>query len=91
MEPFLEIICFIFMGGLGGFVFILMKSDKWDDLKTFYSFKRYAIGGVSGFLYWFLYTEVGFPDFVMAFVVGHSGTTFIQNLVEAYRKKSVTT
>ena len=83
----LQIAPFIILGGIGGFSAVLMLAEKWEDLTTFAAFKRYVIGGIVGGLYYALYAQHNFPNFVMAFVSGYCGTDFINKLVERVKKK----
>lgn len=80
---------FVFLGLLGGFTYILLeKAEKWKDLITFYSFKRYILGMIVGFLYYIGYSQYSFPNSFMCFVSGFAGTTFIQSIVNRYQKKN---
>ena len=77
-----QLISFIILGLVGGFVYVLMHSDDWEDLTKFGAAKRIVIGGVVGGIYFILYSEHDFPNMVMAFVSGYSGTDFIERLVQ---------
>ena len=80
------LIACIVMGVLGGTANVIISADSWDDLKKFSSFKRVVIGGIAGFLYNFLHHDYNFPNAVMTFVVGYSGTDFVQKLMEKLKK-----
>ena len=80
---------FIVLGLLGGFTHVFMDSKIWNDLLKFESVKQIIVGGISGGLYWMLYVDHGFPNFIMAFVVGYSGTDFIIKLIDKMTKKEL--
>lgn len=83
LEPWMQqLITFIFMGVLGGIVYVWINSKAWSDLVTFKAVRRYVLGGIIGILYNFLYSEWSFPNFIMCFVAGYGGTHFIDKLVE---------
>lgn len=78
---------FILLGLLGGFTFIVVNSEKFEELIAFYAFKRYLIGAIVGFLYRILYSEHSFPNSIMCFVAGYMGTTFIQGLIDRFKRE----
>lgn len=82
------IIWFIVLGVLGGVTYVIVNSEKWSDIGTFSAFKRYVIGGISGFLYSILYSDYSFPNSIMCFVSGYMGTTFIESLVKRFSKNN---
>jgi len=82
-----QIIWFILLGILGGIANVIISAESWDDLKKFSAFKRTVIGAIVGFLYKFLYSDYGFPNFVMAFVAGYMGTDFLLAVIEKFKKK----
>lgn len=84
-----QIAWFAFLGLLGGFTHVFVDSKAWNDLLKFESIKQMIAGGISGGLYWMLYAEHNFPNFIMAFVVGYTGTDFIIKLIEKYSKKEL--
>jgi len=78
-----QILWFIVLGFVGGFTYILVeKAQKWEDLTTFSSVKRYVLGGIVGGLYWIAYSEYNYPNMLMTFVSGYMGTSFIEALVK---------
>ena len=82
-----EVLFFVILGLLGGFTFILMeKAEKWEDLATFFAFKRYILGAIVGYLYNIGYSEWSLPDGLMCFVSGYASTTFIESLIHRYEK-----
>ena len=83
----LEVAYFAVMGMLGGTTWALIKARKWSDLKKFKYLKRILLGVIIGFLYWHLYSEMNFPNSVMAFVSGYMGTDFVTALVEKLTSK----
>jgi hypothetical protein len=82
----LTILWFIVMGLIGGVTHVVVMAEKWDDLKKFSAFKRSTIGAVCGFIYFFLYSEHAFPNMLMSFVSGYTGTSFIKGIVEKIKK-----
>jgi len=84
-----QIAWFTLLGLLGGFTHVFVDSKAWNDLLKFESLKQMIIGGISGGLYWILYTNNGFPNFIMAFVVGYSGTDFIIKLIKKYAEEEI--
>ena len=82
-----EIICFIGFGILGAIAYVLINSDELSDLKTYDAFKRYVLGGISGLIYFVLYSEYDFPNSIMCFVSGYSGVSFIEGIVNKLTKK----
>lgn len=87
MIDIITLVTYILMGLLGGSTDVIINASGWDDLKTFSAFRRTVIGAVVGFIYMFLHTDYGFPNFVMTFVAGYAGTDFIQGLAEKLKKK----
>ena len=79
---------YVFLGFLGGFTYILVeKAEKVEDLIAFYAFKRYVLGGIVGFLYNIGHSEHGFPNSLMCFVSGYAGVTFIQSIINRFRRE----
>lgn len=82
-----ELLKFIFMGLIGGFTFIMIKAKGWDEFKEFTTVRRVIVGGIAGFLYYFVYSEWDFPNIVMSFVSGYMGTDFIEGLINKLKPK----
>lgn len=76
-----QIAQFIALGLLGGFTHMAIEAKAWLDLIKFESVREIVLGGISGGLYWVLYSDHAFPNWIMAFVVGYSGVDFIIKLV----------
>lgn len=89
MTPEMQIAWFALLGLLGGFTHAFVDSKTWNDLLKFESAKQVLVGGISGGIYWMLYAQHNFPNFVMAFVVGYSGTDFIIKLIEKYGEREL--
>jgi len=89
MTPSTEIALFAVLGLLGGFVHVFIDSKAWSGLLKFESVKQTIVGGFAGGLYWFLYAEHNYPDKMMAFVVGYSGTDFIIKLIGRMTEKEI--
>lgn len=81
------ILYFVALGFLGGVTYVIVKAEKWDDLKTFSSFKRMVLGGIIGIVYYLLHSNYSFPDMVMTWVSGYMGTDFIASIIEKLAKK----
>jgi len=72
----------VFLGFLGGLAYVLMEvAKKWEDLIAFPAFKRYAMGAITGLVYFIGYSENNFPNGVMCFISGYAATSFIQSLL----------
>ena len=82
-----EILYFVGSGVLGAIAYMLINSDKLSDLKTYDAFKRYVLGGISGIVYFVLYSEYDFPNSIMCFVSGYSGVSFIEGIVNRLNPK----
>lgn len=78
---------FMFLGLLGGVTYVIIHSDGWSEMISFDSCKRYMIGGISGFIYDGLYSSYNFPNFIMCWVAGYMGITFIEGLIEKFTEK----
>jgi len=72
-----EILYFMLMGLIGGFLHVIINADGFDSLTTFSSLKRLILGPCSGFIYSLLYSEYNFPNSLMAIASGWLGTDFI--------------
>ncbi len=82
-----EVFTFMFLGLLGGISYVIINSEGWSDLTSFSAFKRYALAIISGFIYDVLYSEYSYPNFIMAYVSGYMGTSFIQEIVDRFTEK----
>ena len=78
---------FMFLGLLGGVTYVIVNSKSLADLTSFDSCKRYALGIIVGFLYDGLYSIYSFPNFIMCWVSGYMGITFIEGLIDRFTKK----
>ena len=76
---------FIFMGFLGGVLYILIRAKRKRDLYKFDSIKHLIIGAIIGYIYSILYSEYNFPNSIMCLVAGYMGADFIKALVERFR------
>jgi len=73
---------FVFLGFLGGLAYVLLEmAEKWEDIIAFPAFKRYALGVITGLVYFIGYSERNFPNGIMCFISGYAATSFIQSLV----------
>ncbi|GAI43233.1 unnamed protein product [marine sediment metagenome] len=64
-------------------------AEKWEDLIVFPAFKRYALGAITGLVYFVGYSERSFPNGIMCFVSGYAATAFIQSLVNRLSRVQV--
>ena len=74
---YVEFLYFMFMGFVGGLLYVIVSADSWDDFTKFGSLKRLIMGPCSGFIYALLYSEYNFPNSLMAVASGWLGTDFI--------------
>jgi len=65
----------------------LLLAKRWKDLYEFSFFRRIVVGAISGFVYYFLWSEWTYPNAVMAFVAGMWGTDFLERLRERFRPR----
>ena len=78
-----SVLTFAFMGFLGGLAYVML----WR-IKEGYEIARYLIlGGIVGFVYFFLYTEHNFPNYIMAFVSGFASEPFLDKIIEWHRER----
>lgn len=90
-EILLNVIYFVFLGLIGGVAAVWSTSDSWDDLKSFEAFRRYGIAAFTGFLFFYAYSDHGFPNGLMCVIAGYSGTDFINKLIEKRAKQTAPT
>jgi len=76
----------VVLGLLGGSANVLLWAQGWNDLKTFKSARQVIIGAIVGYVYSFLHSDYGFPNYVMSFVAGYMGTDFLQGIIERFKK-----
>jgi len=79
------LLTFTLLGLLGGLAVALLLAKKWKDLREFSFFRRVVVGAISGFAYYFLWSEWTYPNAVMALVAGMWGTDFLERLRERFR------
>jgi len=78
----LKILHFAFMGFLGALLYILVWARSVDDIKSFETARRLAIGTIAGYLYYYLHTQYNLPNLVMSAVAGYAGSDFIEAIFE---------
>ena len=81
-----EILWFILFGAIGGTAYVFMVAEKWEEFREFNSQKRIILGGIVGFIYFYMHSDWGYPNAVMTIVSGYMGPTFIDQLIEKRRK-----
>lgn len=81
-----EILLFILVGILGGLTYVFMVADSWDNFREFNSQKRMILGGIIGFIYFYLHSDWGYPNAVMTWVSGYMGPTFVDQFIEKRKK-----
>jgi len=77
---------FVVLGLLGGTANVFLWAQGWQDLKAFKSARQIIIGAIVGYVYSFLHSDYGFPNYVMSFVAGYMGTDFLQGIIERFKK-----
>lgn len=82
-----HVLYFMFLGLLGGVTYVIINIDGWEGLTSFDSCKRYVIGIIVGFLYDGLYSDYNFPNFIMCWVAGYMGISFIEGLINKFTEK----
>ena len=80
-----EMLRYIILGLLGAITYIFLWSKNWGDLKKYSNIRHLIVGGIAGYIYRILVVEHGFPDSIMAFIVGYSAPDFIQALVNKFK------
>jgi len=83
----LELLYFSAMGFLGGLAYVLLMSEKWEDLKKFKMIRRLIIGAIAGIVYFFLWSDYNFPNTIMSFISGYFGCDFIETLVSRFKQR----
>jgi len=78
---------FVVLGLLGALVYVIMWAKSFADLKTYGTFRHVIVGAAIGYVYSLLYSNYGFPDFIMCFVAGYMGPDFVEALVEKMKPK----
>jgi len=73
---------YVVMGVLGSILYILMWSKNLCDVKSFEALRHILIGGIVGFVYYYLHTDYNFPNGIMSLVAGYMGPDFVEALVE---------
>lgn len=73
---------FVIMGLLGSILYILMWSKNLCDIKSFEALRHILIGGIIGFVYYYLHIDYNFPNGIMSLVAGYMGPDFVEALVE---------
>lgn len=80
------ILNFVVMGFCGGLAYAFLKAERWSDFKIYKTWRHPLIGLIVGYLYFFLFTDWGFPDMIMCFIAGYTGPSFLQGIVEKIRR-----
>ncbi|MEM1843799.1 MAG: hypothetical protein QXD75_04670 [Desulfurococcaceae archaeon] len=81
----MNVLHFALSGLLGAALYVLVWSKGWRDLVRYESFRHLAVGVLSGVFYFLLCSNHGFPDSVMAVVVGYFGPDFLQGIMDKLR------
>ena len=81
VEPLL----FTLHGLLGAFIAVLMRAYSWRYLKTWSAVKRYLLGVIAGYIYYYLWSEFNFPNAVMSIVWGYFAKEMLESLFERLR------
>jgi len=80
----MNVTVFIINAVIGAFVNVLIHAKSWRDITKFSAVKSLVTGGIAGYVYYYLVTEHGFPDGLMAFVVGYTAHDFFDWLVRTF-------
>lgn len=70
------------LGLLGALLRVWLWARGWQQLRAFESVRHLVVGFLSGIVYWFLHARLGFPDGVMAIVVGYFGSDLIHGIMK---------
>jgi len=81
-----EILLFVILGAVGGLTYVFMVADSWDDFMEFGSHKRIILGGIVGFIYFYLHSDWDYPNAVMTWVSGYMGPTFVEQFMEKRKR-----
>ena len=87
LELNLTIIIFTINGLLGGLVNALLHAKSWEEVLTYTSVRAVILGAIAGYMYYFFFSEWGFPNTVMAFIFGYSFKDMFESLYVKYREK----
>jgi len=82
---------FLLMGFFGSLLYVLLHSRSWAELASFASFRHVANGLVFSALYYMLWSEYAFPNFLMCLVFSYFGPDLVEAFMERLRKKAVQT
>ena len=80
MNP--SIIVFTINGLLGGLTCVLLHAKSWEEVLTYTSIRALILGAIAGYIYYFFFSEWGFPNTVMAFIFGYSFKDMLDSLYE---------
>ena len=69
------------MGLLGGIAYVLVWTKSYAELKSFENARRTMLGGIAGFVYFFLYSDYAFPNLIMSLVSGYFAADFIESFM----------
>lgn len=81
------VVYFFILGVLGGAAHALMDAKSWEDLTKFECIKSILLGGFTGGIYYFAYSQYSLPNHFMTIVAGYTGTDFLVNLISKVQKK----
>lgn len=76
-----ELVLFVLNGFFGAFIHTIMWAKSARDVVTWDGVKALIAGPIAGYVYYQAHTGHGFPDGVIAFVVGYVGKDFFDWLV----------
>jgi len=81
----IDALLFVVHAVIGAFVAVVMRARDARYLASWSAGKRYILGAVAGYVYYWLYSELSFPNLIMAFVVGYAAKEFLEGLFERLR------
>jgi len=82
-----NLLYFIFMGTMGGMIYVIVKAEGWEDFRSFASLRQLLLSPFCGFVYFYLYSEFDFPNAFMSLVSGYFGTDFIISIMKKFKPK----
>jgi len=80
--PSLETLLFVLHGLLGAFLSQIMWAKSYKDLYSFKAISTYIIGGIAGYIYYYLHSDYNLPNSLLTIVVGYFAKDFIHAILE---------
>jgi len=77
---------FVLIALLGGIAFVVFESKTWEDLRKYKNVRHLILAGIAGFVWFLLHSKWGFPNAVVAFIVGWFAPTFLESFMKRVKK-----